>query len=668
MRLLNKVLYIEFAEMVAAGVSVDTLKDAKKQNRSGWKFENDPSDKRKVLVAYEELKPKYKELVLAKYGNPYEYVGNSTIKQYLKPANEAAEYYLKYKLDGGKGIPERTRAKYVEAVQWLNLIDSFTSNNGAALKAIGITKGDFWKILCSEYEYQQQIEGGAKLVEVKKGLLSNEGIDIPYGYTALSKFRKAYSEKGYEYLISGKFGGKNSEKISAAAGDWLCEKYGTNTMQIPQLWMEYNLEAKQRSWPTLKDSNTIYQFLHRADNIQKWYASRYGEKKYKERFAYMLRTDLPEVRDALWYGDGTKLNYYYQDAKGKVCADLWVYEVIDTYSEVLLGYSLGYSEDFIMQYQAYRMAIEFSQAKPYELRYDGQGGHKKIKEGFLDKLTKVAFKCQPHNGKSKTIENIFGRLQAGYMRRDWFFTGMNITATSNESHVDIEYIKANKKALPNREQVEEAYRIRRNEWNNAPHPKKKSKSRLQVYLESVNPEHQPVGYLDMVEAFWLEKPKVTYHNFGLIMELRGEKYEYEVLKDGMPDMEMRKQLIDQEFTVRYDPSDLTHIRLYTKTPAGLQFVTVLEPRIHNPRAIIDYKPGDAQRIKDLLAIRKAEIEGMKEQRRQRQMKTGVSKDALAYDGYGDIQKHFSSYTEPVEAEEWDLSDPEQLAKYMEQNR
>ena len=90
------------------------------------------------------------------------------------------------------------------------------------------------------------------------------------------------------------------------------------------------------------------------------------------------------MRDALWYGDGTKLNYYYLNDEGKMdtCC---VYEVMDVYSEVLLGFYISKKEDFESQYFAYKMAMQFSGHKPYEIRFDNQGGHGKLKNGSFFK-------------------------------------------------------------------------------------------------------------------------------------------------------------------------------------------------------------------------------------------------------------------------------------------
>ena len=120
----------------------------------------------------------------------------------------------------------------------------------------------------------------------------------------------------------------------------------------------------------IRSAQAIDLYLHRSENKRLWCASRYGDKKAKEMYAYLMHTKLPTFRDALWYSDGTKLNYYYRDDKGKMRADLWVYEIMDAATECMLGYAIGNIEDFVLQYHAAKMAIQFSQAKPYEWHYD----------------------------------------------------------------------------------------------------------------------------------------------------------------------------------------------------------------------------------------------------------------------------------------------------------
>ena len=109
--------------------------------------------------------------------------------------------------------------------------------------------------------------------------------------------------------------------------------------------------------------------------------------------------------------------------------------------------------------------------KPYEIRFDNQGGHGKLKNGhFFEQMAHLAIATQPYNGKSKTIESIFGRFQSGYLHRDWFFTGQNITAKKAESRQNMEFILKNAVSLPTLEAIKRVYVQRRMEWNEATHP------------------------------------------------------------------------------------------------------------------------------------------------------------------------------------------------------
>ena len=88
MKLLHNILYLSFDEVVElCAVSETYLKKALSWQRSGkvncWQHINDPEDKRKVLISYDSLKPKYQELVQRRYGpNPYTFMKVEADKQY----------------------------------------------------------------------------------------------------------------------------------------------------------------------------------------------------------------------------------------------------------------------------------------------------------------------------------------------------------------------------------------------------------------------------------------------------------------------------------------------------------------------------------------------------------------------------------------------------------
>lgn len=63
----------------------------------------------------------------------------------------------------------------------------------------------------------------------------------------------------------------------------------------------------------------------------------------------------------------------------------------------------------------------------------------------------------PHNGQSKTIESAFGRFQMQVMHKLFNYTGQNVTAVKENSHVNVDLIMKNISQLPTLEEVKKQY-------------------------------------------------------------------------------------------------------------------------------------------------------------------------------------------------------------------
>ena len=53
MKKINEILYIEWVDLLEAGISENTLKSARLRKSPSWPFEKDPEDGRKVIIAFE---------------------------------------------------------------------------------------------------------------------------------------------------------------------------------------------------------------------------------------------------------------------------------------------------------------------------------------------------------------------------------------------------------------------------------------------------------------------------------------------------------------------------------------------------------------------------------------------------------------------------------------
>ncbi len=269
------------------------------------------------------------------------------------------------------------------------------------------------------------------------------------------------------------------------------------------------------------------------------------------------------------------------------------------HEEVWLGYNICKTEGYEAQYAAFRMAIEFAECRPFEVVYDNQGGLKSIKgQAFLSKIVRMHRPTAPYNGSSKTIEAAFGRFQREVMYRDLRFTGCNITARGEFSRPNIDMIEANVENLYTLEELKVVYAEMRNEWNMGIHPATK-RPRIEMYRESHNDEALPITQVEMVDMFWVEHEfDSTFTTSGITITVDKVKYQYEVYgDDGYPDLGFRAINTYRKFAVKYDPMDMTMVRLYVRdAQGGLKFAAEARPYAQIHRATQEQTEGEREFI------------------------------------------------------------------------
>ena len=554
-----------------------------------------------ALYVYASLPMKYRMMFEAKYGKPADVLKAQDLKERVKEDSNARVFYEAFEYDLN-GVQTRLSQK---------LIDEYTGN-ASVLKMLwermneltatthalgGGRRGDLWDIIFRQSEKLREVTGHT----------------LPKNLARLKEKMSHYKKSGYETLISGKVGNKNTLKITEDAGRRLIalKRSRVPVLTDSQIFDTFNQECEVKGWKPLKSVRSLKTWLESAAIEPLWHDAVYGEMSAHQKFDRRHKTQLPTMRDALWYGDGTKINLYYRDDEGKVRTTS-VYEVIDAATEMFLGFCISDNEDYEAQYMAYRMAIQVSGHKPYEIVHDNQGGHKKLQsQKFFDKLCHIHRTTAPYNGASKTIESVFGRFQMQVLHKDWRFTGQNITAKKDSSRPNMEFIEANKDKLYTYDELKAAYLKARTEWNEMAHPAT-GEQRIKMYEQSENPETPVVTASDMIDMFWVQCDRMsTFTSSGIEITVKGQKRVYEVMSEpGVPDIEWRRKHTYQKFVVKYDPYDFQSIRLYWKDKAGeLRFERVAEPYIVIHRAIQEQTEGEATFIRQQQkAIEQSRIE------------------------------------------------------------
>lgn len=570
-----------------------------------------------ALIMYSSLPDRFRARFEAIHGNPEQILEQQKMeKKVLKIDKDARDFYMSHILPNGKTLVDTRVEEYTINASVLGLVLTALNERMAKVKALGggVPK-DLWH----------------KALDLSESYRKDYNHTLPNTLRGFRDKMNAFKRDGYVALISGKDGNENTLKITDEAGDQII---ALKRSKVPvytnsQLFAKYNEIAKDKGWKPLKSISSLVSFLERPEVKRRWYDAVHGELAANQKYSRKHKTALPSFRDSLWYGDGTKLNLFYKayDEKGKLqVRTTQVYEVMDAYSETMLGHYISDSENYEAQYNSFRAAIQTAGCRPYEIVVDNQGGHKKLEATqFFERICHVFRFTAPYSGQSKTIESAFGRFQAEILHQDWRFTGQNITTKRETSRPNLEFIEANKENLYTLEELKIAYAKAREAWNNAKHPAT-GVSRIEMYQNSVNPETTAVDQLDMIEMFWLttQKPS-TFTSSGITIEVDKKKYTYEVLgTDKMPDLEFRKKHTFRQFYVMYDPLDMTQVRLYTKETNGMRYIATAEPYVKVHRNLQEQKPGEMAFIRQMEIRNKQERVNLQLEAAELEMAHGVA--------------------------------------------
>lgn len=556
----KKTLCVSYGELTAGNDPVITRGALDKQMLRGniQRAQRGGGEGSGALIIYSSLPEKYKKRWVERNGEPEEQMKKEMIRSKVQKDEDAEKFFEDYRYDkNGEevSLPENAKAEYTWNASVLNALLRDLNRLTSSTNKLNGGRRNLWEILLSTSE------------------LLREECDhtLPGSVGRLKSLISKYRPNNYVVLVSGKYGNRNTLKIEEDAGRYLIALRRSRQPVYTDLdiFEEYNRIAPEHGWKPLKSIRSMKEWFNSPRVIQLWHDAVFGEAATHQKFDRKHRTILPGRRDSLWYGDGTKLNLYYRDENGKKCTTS-VYEVVDAYSEVLLGYHISENEDYIAQYHAFRMSIQVSKHKPYELVCDNQGGHKKNTAiGFFSKISRIHRPTAPYNGESKTIENIFYRFQNQVLKKNFGFTGQNITAKKDTSRPNLEFINANIDSLPTLEELKQQYAASRQEWNEMKHPAT-GIPRIEMYDTSVNEDTQAVSVRDMVDMFWYttDKPSL-YTSSGIEITVQKKKYPYEVFsKPGEVDMEWLRQNTYKKFYVQYDPYDMSSVRLLYKDKGG----------------------------------------------------------------------------------------------------
>ena len=594
MEFLGKTIAVTVAELTRAddGAAVMSYEAYRSLSRRGSLVVLRPGKglAHPALIDWNSLPMRFKEAWIEKYGDPNDL--RKEQMEELRYDTAAVAFFASYQLADGTYLKEAFQSEYVLNATVLNRLVEMADDQKVVRGRCNMSSRINWDGIYNECE----------------ALRVNYGHTLPKNVARLRDKIRQYKEVGYECLISGKLCNNNTQKITAEAGRYIIalKRCRFPRRSNPQIFEEFNRTAAAKGWKPLKSLTSLVRFLSRPEVEIMWKDVEIGEFALNMKMRRQHKTIMPTLRDSIWYGDGTRMNLHYRvlDTKtgGWKLATTSVFEVIDAATEALIGYHISPSENFEAMYEAYRMALEFSGHLPYELVYDQQGGSRRADaQDWFDRIATLSRHTAPGNAPSKSIELAFKNFQAQVLAQNVNFTGMNITARMDKSHVDQEFLLANVKFLPTYQEVVKMYEECRATWNAMPHPVSKQ-PRMEMYLSQVNENTVTVTDLMRKNLYMIKTNKPTRcTNNGITIQIKGEQYTYEKVKaDGSPDIEWTGRHLGVHFYVEYDPHDPTaDVRLYTKGDYGYQYVCDAREYMTIHRALLEQTHEERVFIRDM---------------------------------------------------------------------
>lgn len=611
MEMYGKILCITFDELVRNGIMSKSNFD-KHVREEKFKVLQKGGNGRKVLVDYASLPDKLR----SKVETELPHIQEQFKKQQASPMNirlrsddKAVEFYKTYvpkiAVDRQKEYVLNAKVMNAMMMQETGLRDKHSEHGYTHGKLVG----DTVFALCGE-------------------LRKSFGHTLPKSKPRLMEKYKDYKRRGYVALVNDATGNQSARKIGPREGRILLRlkrsKFPVYTDM--QIFDEFNQIVAERNaritreedrLKPIKSPHTVINYLYKTSIKLWWYGVVHGEIAFKNEFMPLLDTKLPQMPNTLWYGDGTKLNLYYKDYDKKnkrmVARTIDVYEVMDACTEMFLGYAFG-AENFLTQYDAYRMALETWKVKPYEIVTDNQGSHKKPEaQAFFKKICHLHKTTMPHNGQSKTIESAFGRFQQQVMHKLYNYTGQNVTATKESSHVNIEQITKNIFQLPTLEEMKAQYLECRREWNGMRHPTSETgMTRMEMYTALNSPEAELLDDYEVQELFKLfSKDSVKYGKQGFVFSRNNKEYRYMVYDEsGQVDMGFHMQHVGVSFRYKYDPKDMTAVELWEVCAGGkLKYAATATPKVVFHRATAERSTEESERLYAQIRAQKRALAG-----------------------------------------------------------
>lgn len=587
MKEIKRIIYVEFSEAVDCGISASTIKSAnlrkKANSRSSWNIIKDPSDKRKILISYPDLKPKYQNLVKAKFGNPHQYIkkqkrslAEALISPLLTLSDADRQYYRDTLLYTDTQIIELT-----ELCAWLRFLK--TADNAW-------TKDHF--------------KNRKELIETVMHILNEkslEGLKKATNYRAFKRKLKDFSTGGPGSLISGRYGNQNGNKLTEVQRAALRSLYSDHRKYtMPKVHEKYLELSRLNDWPEIT-FETVRIYLNSPSIQFKTQQARNGKSIWRNTYEPILKRSNAKRPNDMWVIDGSPWELFYKEKdeksrRWKLRKRVYGFVVIDAHSWKIIGYANGQTETENLVFKAIKNAAVNTGRLPRSIQSDNSAAIKSNSMlAWFKSIPSMHILAEAHLGRAKPIETLFKSFNLQILKEFHNFAGGGITAKKDDTHANEEWLLKHPETIPVLgdvlDQIDQAVEM----WN-----ERKMGDGLSPNEKFQHAESESIFKLqleDQVSYFWKFKmaKKDTirtykYTNKGIKLQHNKQEYDYHVYDaTGQIDKTFWAKYVNDMFNVKFDQDDMSMISLYQ----GGKFIAMAQQQRLGNMCVIDNTSDDA---------------------------------------------------------------------------
>jgi hypothetical protein len=543
------------------------------------------------------MKEKYKQLVIAKYGNPYEWLKQKALdtrqsvleqlESNLKIENRHYDYFQKF--------CKKTKAyAYAKVCAWLELA---LAVKGANCKAWGF-------------------EGKNNFLEQLAEYLKNKALPVSLGSKQMIQRRvrmyknakKKSEEEALESVLDGRSNNQNPRKVHEEQINCLIALMSSpKKPPVSTVTALYNRKAKEMGWKKIS-KRTALNYLESPECKKKWYLRRHGKKATYNKLEISTLRENASAPNALWIMDGTPVDLYYKSRDRRYNDDIQDYEwkqtkwnrvnmfcIMDAHSWKIIGYHISDRENHVAVIEGLRDAARNTMQLPVQMMYDQSSANKKVKN-VLDEMARYNTANKPYRAKPKSLEAMFGHFQQKMLRYHDNWAGQNITAKKLDSRVNPEALNMAMKNLPDREQLEKDIALLVATWNELATETREKPNYLYSNKKS---KGKSIDWLTFSNLFFVvTQDEYKYQAAGGIrITIAKEQYNFQTWNQELH----YSMLVNQKFQIAYDPDTMEYIYLYKNNKPVLdeRGEPVLIPRLEKlPMAIADYEDEKGTKVRE----------------------------------------------------------------------